>query len=673
MTESQKQLQNALLTTFYANLVFLSEYDKELYLRVDELSRMIENGTYKEKYALEFIMEAGDFDIYDIVNDKYLYNKRPDKVNSKLIKEVVLDDKNSIISVSDYFTYNNYFKLKEDLFNLEELNETTAITINDAQDYKQICGEVLKPKKKLKEIRKLIFFGILSGRHIPKIVEKVNATTYLVLERNLEIFRLSLFTVDYTVLAKNGAVFSIMEDTLKEEEKIRTFLEQSRYDNNIIKISSTSINIKEYIDNVLSSISMMSPEAYDYNRMLYIHINRTTKYIKEAYKFMLFKKLKAKLKFFKDLPILYIAAGPSFSENIEWIKSNQDKFFIATIGSSLKKLLNSGIRVDLITTVDEQYFSRQFDDESIKAIYDKTIVLASSITNATFLKKFNPANLFLLEVFSTFHKDSISYSGFSVGELTIDILLQLNAKKIYIIGLDLALNQKTGETHSSDAASKVHKLDLSKEQKRDTFELIHSLLKVKGNRKKMVYTNPVFYSSIKQLEYILKFKNKDTKIYNLSSHGAYFKGTIPRSIKSIKIEDFETITKDFSILKNELNKYSRKGLLKEKEKTIKKELEYFKSGIEKLLLEIEEEKFKDLDSFIMKALSISTALHKKKFFYFEIILANYLEIICPYLLYSFNDKNLKRKNKKLEDIKKVFLKHIRKLIKDYILCLERLV
>ena len=49
MTEAQIQLQNALTTTFLANLVFLSEYDKDLYHRVDELSRMIENGTYEEK------------------------------------------------------------------------------------------------------------------------------------------------------------------------------------------------------------------------------------------------------------------------------------------------------------------------------------------------------------------------------------------------------------------------------------------------------------------------------------------------------------------------------------------------------------------------------------------------------------------------------------------------
>ena len=47
MEEAQLELQNALTTTFLANLAFLSEYDNELYHRVDELSRIIENCTYK--------------------------------------------------------------------------------------------------------------------------------------------------------------------------------------------------------------------------------------------------------------------------------------------------------------------------------------------------------------------------------------------------------------------------------------------------------------------------------------------------------------------------------------------------------------------------------------------------------------------------------------------------
>ena len=53
MTEAQIQLQNALTTTFLANMAFLSEYDNELYHKVDELSCMIASGSYKEKYELE--------------------------------------------------------------------------------------------------------------------------------------------------------------------------------------------------------------------------------------------------------------------------------------------------------------------------------------------------------------------------------------------------------------------------------------------------------------------------------------------------------------------------------------------------------------------------------------------------------------------------------------------
>src|SRR5574344_1659322 len=98
MTEAQIQLQNALTTTFLANLVFLSEYDNELYHRVDELSRMIENGSYEEKYHLEFIMEDGDFDIYDVVNDKYMYDRKPKNKNNELVRKVGFDNKFSIVN-----------------------------------------------------------------------------------------------------------------------------------------------------------------------------------------------------------------------------------------------------------------------------------------------------------------------------------------------------------------------------------------------------------------------------------------------------------------------------------------------------------------------------------------------------------------------------------------------
>ncbi|MFY4783743.1 hypothetical protein ACOTWN_11170, partial [Aliarcobacter butzleri] len=64
MAQAQIELQKALTTTFLANLVFLREYDNELYQRIDNLSKIIENATYKQRYNLEFVMENCDFDIF---------------------------------------------------------------------------------------------------------------------------------------------------------------------------------------------------------------------------------------------------------------------------------------------------------------------------------------------------------------------------------------------------------------------------------------------------------------------------------------------------------------------------------------------------------------------------------------------------------------------------------
>ena len=132
MAEAQTQLQNALTTTFLANLVFLSEYDNELYHRIDELSRMIENGTYREKYALDFVEENGDFDIYDIVNDKYLYNKNPKKINDELVKNVEFDEKNSIFTLEKIYTLKNPLKMDfNKRLNIEDIDESNQLTQNN--------------------------------------------------------------------------------------------------------------------------------------------------------------------------------------------------------------------------------------------------------------------------------------------------------------------------------------------------------------------------------------------------------------------------------------------------------------------------------------------------------------------------------------------------------------
>ena len=418
MTEAQIQLQNALTTTFLANLAFLSKCNNELYHRVDELSRMIGNGTYKEKYALEFITESGDFDIYDIVNNKYLYKKIPKKINDDLVKKVQFDENNSISIVVGHSNIRNQPKIeKEKRFDYNYSSETSLLTVNDVFEYENILKDsLLGSKKKLKKISKFIFLGTLLGRHIPKIAKKVDSNLYLVLEKNLEIFRLSLFTVDYSILAEKGVVFSIMDSNL-DEKKIQSFLNEGHLENYLLKFSTTNINVEDYIDKIITSLLINKPAQYDYNRRLYIHINRTTKYLNSDYKILHFGRIQKNFNFFDNIPILYIASGPSLDQNLSWIKENQRKFYIVTIGSCYKKLLLNDIKIGMITTLDESYTTisdKQFDDESVSKISKDTIILASTITNEKILEKFNQENLFLYEVFLPYINNNISFSGFSI-------------------------------------------------------------------------------------------------------------------------------------------------------------------------------------------------------------------------------------------------------------------
>ena len=676
MEKAQLELQNALTTTFLANLAFLSEYDNELYHRVDELSRMIERGEYKEKYALEFNMQDGDFDIYDIVNDKYLYNKSPKRFNNDLIRKVDFDEKSSILNVAKHFLYEFQEEVdRKDRFEFEDSELVSAMTFNDTWEYSKITNDFLtNRKRRLKDIKKFIFMGTLLGRHIPRIAKKIDAKIYLVLERNLEIFRLSLFTVDYTILAENdGVIFSIMDDTQKLEQKVIKFLNIGSLENYILKFSTTNINISEYIDTILKTLATLDPTTYDYNRRMYVHLNRATKYIKDSYKFLLFDKIKNNSSFFKNVPILYVAAGPSFDESIEWIQKNQNKFYIVTIGAAYKKLLANNIRIDMITSLDESAFlgSMQFDDESVSKISKDTIILSGNMTNEGVLKKFNQESLFLFELYKSFNKDNKYFTGYSIGEVTLDMLLDFKPKNIYLIGLDLALNQETGDSHAKDSDSIVSSLNLDEEQSRDTFSHVDSVIKVKGNFRDFVFTTPLFYSSISSTNDKLSKKEKNINVYNLSSHGAYFENSIPIKKEEINTQDFKDINfNDINILPF-LIKHSIKELSGESKKEIKNEITFLENDILKQLKEISKKDYKDFSFLFKDIIEIPLMINNSSYKSFFQILIGKLQIVIPYLFYHFNDIKVKNEEKKVKKIRDVFVKQITNLVNDYIICLKR--
>lgn len=676
---AQEQLQNALITTFLANLSFLNEYDNVLYQRIDALSQMINDGIYKENYFLEFLQKDGDFDIYDKKNDKYIYNKKPKKYNRNATSKIDFTSKGSFsildrqIFGGDYYT--SVFDEVEYFCNFEY---SQKLLLNDLSRYvrtfKNNVGDY--SFKKYKYIDKFIFIGTLLGRHIPLILEKTKAKDFFVCEENLELFRLSLFVVDYSDLARNGntVVFSIMDDEHIFNEQIEKFLTHKAYQNYNIKFHTTDFNVSNYFNNIMTSILSHKSTGFNYYMMLENMWGNITSRINK-YNILQFKQ-EAKDVEFINTPVLFIGAGPSLSDNISWLKTNKDKFIIVSIAAANKILKANGIIPDIVTTLDPQYKvlkQKQLNDESINFIND-SFVIASINTDQRFLDKFNQEKLFLYEMNKPLHSTNICYKGFSVGEISASILLGLKFKNIYFLGLDFAINQKTGATHASGYNNKIY--DEIKEIDNDNFSIDKELILVKGNIKEKVFTNRLFNMSLDAMSSnINTYKLKNQNIYNLSNNGGFIYGTIPTDIRYLDTKYLEFIDK--KILKEKLNLYLHcfsKNKLENKDILIlKKELVY----IEKLITDIESLKLELSKTFEEFDLRVEYLINK--FFFPSVkcsflanIFIHFFNVILQYIYYCLNSENLLDKEQKLESIEKIFLEDLIRLLGKYISYLKRI-
>lgn len=72
--------------------------------------------------------------------------------------------------------------------------------------------------------------------------------------------------------------------------------------------------------------------------------------------------------------------------------------------------------------------TKQFNDEVVSKISEHTILFSSAISHEKVLAKFNKDRLFIFEAFRKIYTNNIAFSGYSIGEVGLDILLKLNAK-----------------------------------------------------------------------------------------------------------------------------------------------------------------------------------------------------------------------------------------------------
>ncbi|MGM0520135.1 MAG: 6-hydroxymethylpterin diphosphokinase MptE-like protein [Campylobacterota bacterium] len=646
MEQEIKDFNNILINLYVKNLNYLETNHPEIFEKVEDLSNQINNGKYRENFTLEY-QEEGYFDIFDIKADDYIYGFNSYEEADKRKDYVNFTQKHSL-NLLRHDSVNNNFALMSSLGTALPL----VSFLNQKIDFENIT---------FSKIFKFIFIGVGVGVHIHEIYKKIDSMNTLIIEPNLEIFRLSLFTIDYTEFDKeNKKLFLSVANTENERSNILDkFNAYHSYMNYSIKHHLFSIEYEYILNEVIEYYSHNFAAAFSYNSVLKV-LSRTIKYMNKEYNFLK-KSYINNQKPLENKRVLLIGAAPSVDKQMNWIKKNQSKFIIICVDKMIQKLEKYSIVPDIAVSVDPSQIVESFFNTKDKKFLENSSIIFLSQQHKDVIKRVENLNFYFSQVMYISKDLDYSFSVPNVGTFGFATALLLGCKEIYIAGNDSSFDTDSGKVFASDTLDSHHESFLGKEN--DNSDMISSedIIEVKGNFTKKVKTTRklITYRNDYQ-NFISNNKDMSYKAYNLSE-GAYIEGFTPLKIENIDTENFEDKKDDLSTSIKESS-------------TIVKDLDFRNDIVILNSIIRRAEKFKRMkisskDDFLQKKLDIMIWIleQKKKMDYpvFGNIFLKFTDLIDIYINFTINLKQKKLHNKEtLNEIKTYWANTLIELIKD---------
>ena len=535
-----QELQETIIQIYQKNIIFLKKNYFEIYKKIEDLEKNL-----LETYHLDYI--DNHFEL--IHQDKKIYNCDPFYDGQYRAKNIY-NNENIISLIDPNKTLVSYGDIDEEVETSEFINE-----------YVEQLKNIEIPKE---QSNKFIFLGTLLGVHLNDIHKVLNSKVYLIIEPNIEIFRLSLFLTDYEEIAQNSQIFfSISQNEEELKNCIINFLKYKSSYNNFIRFELASSNELDLVSKVSEILTLENKIRYPFAEYIY-SLKRGFYYLRNNQNGIL--KTIIKKDFLQEKPILFLAAGPSLDKNVDFIKECKDRFIIVAAAAILKFLESHQIHPDIIISIDagETTVRNQFDVN--KEFFKDSLIISSIKTDPKIYEEINNSNIFFIQTSIEFLINTGLIPGVTVGDIGLKILLTLGAKEIYLLGLDAAIDEKTGETHFS---SYYYNKEIQKEEENN---YKNYLVDVKGNFNKNVKTTLLYKDMIESINEIKEDLIKGSSIYNLSK-GAYFNNTKPLKLLDINTSNFKKFDKNSYIksLINQLKTITRKELEKIDINEMKKE------------------------------------------------------------------------------------------------------
>ncbi|WP_342566960.1 6-hydroxymethylpterin diphosphokinase MptE-like protein [Psychrobacillus sp. FSL K6-4046] len=306
---------------------------------------------------------------------------------------------------------------------------------------------------------------------------------------------------------------------------------------------------------------------------------------------------------FKGERALLIASGPSLNTHMDFIRENQEGFYLFALGPSLRALLTNDIVPDYTLSIDSSAVNYETHFSGLE--YNGTLIY-ETVSNS-YIQKNHKGPLIAVKspadhITSSIFPNLVSFekASPSVAVFTLQVINYLGFSEVYFVGQDLAL------IDGNYYAKGIKQHDGSKNVKQE--------LTVEDNQGKQVGTTQSLKIFLETFEYVIKNLRKDLKLFNLSTKGAKIEGVrfieesmvktnIEKKIIDIQMEDrvlanidpdiffnefvleLRSLKKDVNVALTNLNRYLKMGVAnsKDMEKILK---EYRKITGNKVLEEI---------------------------------------------------------------------------------------
>lgn len=430
---------------------------------------------------------------------------------------------------------------------------------------------------KLRNTRIAFFLGIGLGYelmyYLGDTALQQNTNFVLVVERDLEIFKLALQTTDMVqAIEHQDIAFFIDVEPEDLYVKFRDCLAMGRrfilaramnpvYHPSALKLNKDYyINVlKVFRESVVHQISTFGDSPEDSLIGLNNMLANLDEIIQNPGINMLYKQ-------FQNRPAIIVSTGPSLNKNKHLLKGLEEKAVIIAPDASLRILRDMGVKPHLVTSLERVPQTAKLLEGFTSQELEEVYLAACPVVMPECYAAYDGPRIIVYRNFDHFRWIGIDKGildiQLSAGNMAFKVAEALGCNPIILIGQDLAF-ARSGETHARGTFFG---------EKQD-YLFAQDQLQVPGNDGEPITTTKVWYSFLKAYE--MDLATYQGQCINATEGGAYIPGTslmpFARAIQEYIGEDFDPrqhITRLLSIFTSENAQQDRQTVLQIINKTI---------------------------------------------------------------------------------------------------------